>query len=180
MFAPEDYLPPPRRTGKRRKWKVNDDGMVLCHNCETTRPRAEFGKYIGKGCKHCQQARRGMLYGALRRLWDRACNHKDKECTLTWDDMVTMHKRCGGLCEYSGREMSTKVGSDFKMSLERINTRRGYHLDNVLLVCAEFNSQDNTVLKTATSNDGSGGWNAEKIAAMLEFRRSSAYRSMCT
>lgn len=76
---------------------------------------------------------------------------------LEFKDIQTLWEWQEGCCYYSNIPMKTIAHSDWQCSLERLNTKQGYHLENVVLCCGEFNGQVN--------------WTLEKI---------SEFKNLCT
>jgi hypothetical protein len=88
---------------------------------------------------------------------------------LTFDELVNIYRSQKGLCAYSGLPLkfgnSTEI--NWKMSLERIDTKLGYTKDNVCLICYEYNTGDKRILYNDDS-DGSCAWSAEKFRYIFE------------
>jgi len=59
--------------------------------------------------------------------------------SLSYDDIIKQWETQKGRCFYSNVPMVTCTKSDFQASLERIDTSRGYVVNNVVLCCLEFN-----------------------------------------
>lgn len=75
-----------------------------------------------------------------------------------------LYMKQNGVCAYSGVPLILAARSTWKASLERIDVRKGYVCDNVLLVAFEFNSIDNTSL----SENGVRGWSDAKFETFIE------------
>lgn len=60
---------------------------------------------------------------------------------LTFDQVVDLYNKQNGCCFYSGIFMSTKPCSMWKVSIDRIDNDIGYIIDNIVLVCHEFNDR---------------------------------------
>jgi len=91
---------------------------------------------------------RKKLYSARGRAKKWLCGHRNMEdsiCDLSLEDVVRLLNYQKGLCAYSGFKMSFIQGDDFSASLERINPRKGYYKDNLILVCKIFNVGDHRV-----------------------------------
>jgi hypothetical protein len=74
-------------------------------------------------------------------------------CTITLSDLEEQWEIQDGKCWYSNIHMNIDK-NDWKMSLERLDTDKGYIKDNVVFCCREFNN--------------SSQWSYEKIQEMLE------------
>ena len=65
---------------------------------------------------------------------------KQRECTLTADEIVGLRGRQGNQCAYLGTEMVWRPNSGiFQVSLDRIDSSNGYILSNCQLVCDGIN-----------------------------------------
>lgn len=61
------------------------------------------------------------------------------ECSMTADDLMQLYDRQNGQCFYSDIPMTLQQKMSWKASPERLDTQKGYVLENVVLVCNEFN-----------------------------------------
>lgn len=110
---------------------------------------------------------RKKLYASRERVkrWAGKTRHmEDILSTLTLEDVVSLLREQKGLCAYSGFQMDFKARSDFALSIERKNTRRGYYKENVLLVCKIFNVGDHRV-ESEEENDSYPVWSKNKFDA---------------
>lgn len=95
----------------------------------------------------CKKVRRKSLdkcNGFLKNLLRSARKNSKKrghEYELEYDDILRLYDWQDGYCYYSEIFMNTQVNSDWQCSLERLNPQEGYHIENVVLCCAEFNGQ---------------------------------------
>lgn len=81
-----------------------------------------------------------------RRLWNQASRNAKRRgihFDLSFFDLVEIIARSKGRCELTGVEFSNeKVGGrrrPWAMSLDRINSKRGYTFDNCRLLCVAAN-----------------------------------------
>jgi hypothetical protein len=58
-----------------------------------------------------------------------------RPCDITAADLMELWKLQRGRCQYSGVVMTPAVGRPNTLSVERIDSSRGYTRDNVILVC---------------------------------------------
>jgi hypothetical protein len=72
----------------------------------------------------------------------------------------------GSLCHYSGLTMSTT--GNWRVSLERLDVRKGYTDENTVLICVEFNSNDCSARNKDFSDKSGGGWTIEKIGTVRQ------------
>ena len=67
------------------------------------------------------------------------------ECSLTTEDVIQLWTKCNGCCAVSGRHFSVEsrggglVKHPFAPSLDKVNWKRGYTVDNTRLVCVAVN-----------------------------------------
>ena len=65
---------------------------------------------------------------------------KQRECTLTADEIMGLRERQGNLCAYLGTLMVWRPNSGiFQVSLDRIDSSKGYIISNCQLVCDGIN-----------------------------------------
>lgn len=84
------------------------------------------------------------------------------EFNITREDLVDILVWQDGRCHYSGMRMTFETNQDWKASLERLNPLKGYVVGNVVFICWEFNTFDNTS-RIVYSNGGSCNWSKEKM-----------------
>ena len=61
--------------------------------------------------------------------------------SLTYDQIVHLYNQQNGLCYYSNIKMNMQPCSNWKCSIERLDDNKGYTIDNIALVCLEFNNK---------------------------------------
>lgn len=183
LFDEYEFTKPKKTNAgiKCKRWVENADGTVHCHKCERTLPRSQFkpdATQICQGCLDCRtRAKRTWKY-ALYILLGNAKNkrrgsqsRRNVTCDLTIDDLIRKLLDQAGLCAYSGHPMRI-FDDDFKMSLERIDSKLNYTVDNVCLICFEFNSDDRTRVRSEDTNQGSTGWSKDKFEYVRDVYRS--------
>lgn len=154
-----------------------------CTHCSILKTTDAFDTNIARGCKECTTKNTNIhlntLKGHLNRLINNAKMHinrinktrKDNPCdfNITYDDLLEQLKKQKGLCYYSSIKMEYGKASqkDFVMSLERIDSLKGYVKDNICLICREFNGSDQTA-RTVNTVYGSGAWTKEKFQVFLK------------
>src|SRR5579862_5228271 len=94
--------------------------------------------------------------GFFNKLINTACyNSKDRtnkgrleagKFNITKETLVTIWNKQNGKCYYSGIDMVLKPCSDWMCSIERLDDNKGYTLDNIALICFEFNNQNKWTL----------------------------------
>ncbi len=73
-------------------------------------------------------------------------------CDITEKDIRDQYYKQNGLCYYSGIKMNLEK-RDWKISIERVDTNKGYIKDNIVLCCFELNSKCQ--------------WSSERIREMI-------------
>lgn len=61
-------------------------------------------------------------------------------CEINQQDIEEQYNKQNGFCFYSGIKMNFDK-NDWKISIERLDTNKGYIKDNIVLICLEFNSK---------------------------------------
>jgi hypothetical protein len=74
----------------------------------------------------------------LRNAKNSAIKRK-QEFALTIADIVDCWNDQWGVCAYSGRNMTLEAGKLNTVSIERIDSAKGYTVDNTILVCQAIN-----------------------------------------
>ena len=96
-------------------YRINDDDKIMTHTRLTY--------YIDQKANDCSN--RGKKSGIYKEIflaiYDKICEHRLR-------------------CEYSNIPMSLKQCFDWSLSIERLDNDIGYTRENILLVCAEFNT----------------------------------------
>jgi hypothetical protein len=158
---------------------VISDGKQ-CKMCGIVKPFDEYSKfsngsgngkkYYRSNCKECNLVKsrkfRNTQKGCFNALLTTARNNSESRsdkgrmdagiCTITKRDLIFLWKKQDGKCYYSGIEMSTYSCSNWQCSLERLDDKKGYTLENTVLICFEFNNQNK--------------WTLTKVNEMLELR----------
>jgi hypothetical protein len=154
------------------KWPVihRDGGsFVFCHGCDTEKALHEFYKKIHDGCKSCISIKvakygktwRGVFVGLLSnsRSDTKTRNHRGRnhDHDIDLEHVVGLFVEQKGRCFYSRAPMTTE--GPFKISLERLDTTKGYVKGNVVLICMMLNSTDYL---------GHTGWSRDKFIYMTK------------
>ncbi len=145
--------------GSRRfaaRSQVCPPGYKLCSHCLYQKPLIEF--------RTRKQARDGFLH------WCRSCDYemvKDRltrspesrlkaalenakgstrDVSVALPDLVALWEKQKGQCFYSGEEMTFNAGNKYTtVSLDRVDSSKGYAVDNIVLCCAFVNRMKNDV-----------------------------------
>lgn len=79
-----------------------------------------------------------QMLSRLRTVLRKARNRK-KEFDLCIDDLISLYEDQQGLCVYSKAPLSSEANRYNTLSLDRIDSSKGYIVGNVQLVCADIN-----------------------------------------
>ena len=116
------------------------------------------------------------LYRSTLRGWSviaaggarRRDRHKGRQGNIDADHLLDLVLEQGGLCAYSGIPMEMlRPNSHWRLSIERIDTSRGYLKGNCCLIAAEFNS---AVQCKDGPHSGSAQWSKQKVQEVLHAR----------
>lgn len=138
---------------------TDEHGNLWCPRCKCFKPRDGFAKLTvkrrkSKGsfygvqvwCRICQRERRIQYHSAPRAhllaLVQKAARRKWRECTLDREWAVRRFEEQGGLCYYTGIQMTFGQGNGrvwTNASLDRMDSALGYLPANCVLCCAGFN-----------------------------------------
>lgn len=123
-----------------------------CQACGNPKPVIQFARHLGTrfghlaNCKTCEwhYHNDNIHFFLYRKLQNMKNNSKRKNlpCTLTLDDLKQLLIKQNGLCAISKIPMSLRSLSDWQCSPERLDNSKGYEDGNVVLICLEFNSSD--------------------------------------
>ena len=83
------------------------------------------------------------------RLWERSARLRGLEWSLTRSDVESMLEGQAGLCYYTGLKMVLAPNAPETVSLDRVDSSKGYTRSNVVLCCSRVNLMklDMTVLE---------------------------------
>jgi hypothetical protein len=151
----------------RKSKTFNSDGTKSCGRCGTLKSLSEFHKHKTNGdgrhswCKLCtKEANRisqAKTYASIEKraseLVRTATNRVKKQTgarsliEIVASDIVELWNRQNHKCYYTGLEMTLAPAASNSISLDRIDSLRGYVKDNVVLCCYQVNvmKQDLTI-----------------------------------
>jgi len=139
-------------------------------------PELSKKRYCTAALQDFGQESKRMLKFRLRRLLYNARISSSKrlqrgrikaaEFKLCLDDLLQLYVAQGGRCAYFRIPMTIVDGSEWTPSLERWDNACGYTVDNVGLICREFQSSDFSQLANAHRVTGSSQWSKEKADQM--------------
>tara|TARA_Y100000389_G_scaffold36222_1_gene30823 strand:- start:12936 stop:13583 length:648 start_codon:yes stop_codon:yes gene_type:complete len=161
-----DYCKPCKSAyGKRNKYErtLNDKQCCVCNE---TKPASEYHSHtcstdgLQGRCKSCaflvqqKSKEKTGVHGFLKdRLRNAKANAKRKQkdrsisVEITHEHLIELYEKQKGLCALSGIEMTHisyntndfRVKNPHNISLDRIDSSKGYTPDNVQLVCCIIN-----------------------------------------
>ena len=137
--------------GKNRVFGKN------CARCHEWKPLIDFNTStknwdalhtICRGCAAVYNQERYKKYrsNTLKSVWNnmiKTSRYRNIENSISCDDIETIWENQKGRCFYSGCDMSKDIGSSFKVTIDRKDSSRGYHIDNVVLCCYAVNVMKN-------------------------------------
>lgn len=80
-----------------------------------------------------------LIDSRLRNLCTSARNRKNKEFNITETDLFDLWGKQEGLCAYTKLPMTATSNQHSTVSLDRIDSSKGYIVGNIQLVCASIN-----------------------------------------
>jgi hypothetical protein len=102
--------------------------------------------------------------------------YNDAMVTITVRQLQSMFRKQQFRCWFSGVPLLF-IGIHFRWSVERLNNTRGYHMDNCVLVCREFQSCDHTA-RAVIDVQGSGAWTRDKFMTIkTTYKQSTTVRA---
>lgn len=135
----------------RPKDKLENEGQyrILYRNgrksfCKDCAKKVERERYIRRDDKN-------KLYKYLQSKWlgarDRA-KRKELEFTITKDDIINKYNEQKGKCALTGIDMTFEMYNNrthTNISIDRIDSNKGYIIDNIQLVCMAVNQFKNDI-----------------------------------
>jgi thiol-disulfide isomerase/thioredoxin len=146
---------------------VTVEELKTCTYCKETKPVIDFYKngfrkdgsqIYNSWCKKCRLSlakvtyREGNKYYSsiltkrsksyrsfLSYLMSKAKRRTDKEFNLTLNFLDELYQKQEGKCALTGRQLSHIPGDKNTISIDRIDSRKGYTQDNVQLLAKEVN-----------------------------------------
>jgi hypothetical protein len=148
-------------------------GKRNCVNCGELRATADFCVSSYRTCKYCRRQAvldysRTLRGGITRMLLNAKRNSKLRGhvCDLSLDETLDKLLLQEGRCFYSGVPMECMLPhSHWRMSPERLDNRKGYTNENVVLIANEFNSTDHSS-RAKYEVHGSAQWSRAKVESV--------------
>jgi hypothetical protein len=130
-------------------------GERHCWECNTTQSIEDFyldKKRMGKRCKKCMILKSKLRHDVLnkdnyknllfKRLNDSRFRAKTikKDFNLTFEYLLDLYDSQKGLCFYTQKPLIGKINDKMSISIDRIDSLKGYTVDNVVLCGKIINS----------------------------------------
>ena len=150
---------------------INGDDYYFCNKCKRWRQKSKFNvdntslhQNRGGLCSVCKDCQREMYYRERQRLFEndsialryklqqalkgtrRRSKEKNIYNDLTLDYLMYLWEKQSGKCALSGIPMTYKFYEgrvNTNLSVDRIDSTKGYSKDNVQLVCMAVNQMKN-------------------------------------
>ena len=150
---------------------VNGEDFYFCNKCKKWKPKSKFNidnsslhQNRGGLCNECKDCQRERYYRERQRLFendDAALRYKLQQALkgtrrrskekniyndLTLDYLMYLWERQSGKCALTGVQMTYKFYEgrvNTNLSVDRIDSTKGYSKDNVQLVCMAANQMKN-------------------------------------
>lgn len=137
--------------------RLNNDPNIKieCSNCEILKDNNNFE--VGHNqCNECRNKKSKEYANKtpqnfLRQLFNGSKSHAKHrsekgriqagEFSITFKDIENILEKQDGKCYYSNIKLFFKKYSDWQCSIERIDPKKGYIIENIALICSEFQSQ---------------------------------------
>jgi hypothetical protein len=130
--------------------------MKVCFKCKTSKEYALFFKHnqtsdgYHSWCKECcnegnirSRAKLNSTIEGRARVFlqnaKKSAAKRKQEFSLTISDVVSFWKDQQGICAYSGRVMTLEALKHNTVSIERVDSSKGYTISNTVLVCQAIN-----------------------------------------
>lgn len=150
--------------------QLKDEVLYLCNTCKTYKPKDHFSidrtnlhNNRNGLCRSCKQCQRKHYYAERERLVDdrKALTYKLRQAfkgtrrrskvkgtytDLTFDYLRYLWEKQNGLCALTGIPMTYEFyngRTNTNLSVDRIDSNKGYVKDNVQLVCMMVNQMKN-------------------------------------
>jgi len=140
-------------------------GMIICRGCKSEKPidnfplREQGKKHIRCLCRECEakfsleRYRNKKSYSLEETLHRRAyqasrrAKNKSIECNITDADLMEIYNKQEGKCHYSGvlMEKIPKVDNYYNLSIDRVDSKKGYTKENIVLCCDSINTMKNAM-----------------------------------
>lgn len=142
------------------------DGTIRCVDCKSWKNTDQFKNSHGLNCVNCERKRLSKyketpigffknLIGTMKLSTSQKQQKGRDICDndITFQDLIDLYAEQNGKCYYTGIRLNLGQLVDWKCSPERLDNNIGYTIDNVKLICLEFNNSN-------------GHWTKDKILSL--------------
>eukprot|EP00397_Hematodinium_sp_SG-2012_P039575 GEMP01043228.1.p1 GENE.GEMP01043228.1~~GEMP01043228.1.p1 ORF type:complete len:470 (+),score=32.88 GEMP01043228.1:126-1535(+) len=140
-----------------------------CKVCASDWTRNDNGSTLRRIMNHIISSAKTSAMRRSRKPFREAAGEFD----LSVGDLLDLWQKQEGRCAYSEAVMNRKRYTSWRLSLERRNNTLGYTRGNVVFVCSEFNTADQSI-RANGSTKGSSQWSRHKVQSLPESIRCSA------
>lgn len=167
------------------KLDEKQETLYQCVTCQNFKQITEFNlkdkvtqrrNRICKGCEYADNKKRGTTIGgklsiilSSARARTRKRNSNEGRCKTTFDitkvDLIALLQSQRGKCAYSGKNLTFNGELPFHISLERKDVNIGYTKDNIVFICEELNTFDQSALQGLHNQEkrGNSAWSLDKF-----------------
>lgn len=128
----------PEAKAYRKAYNARPDVKAKRQASKATRTMSPAEKANKKRREKVRQARiLATLEGRIKSILKEASRNslsRGREYTITYDDIVTLYNKQRGLCALTGWELNCITRDPRLISIDRIDSDKGYTLDNIHLV----------------------------------------------
>lgn len=121
-------------------------GIWICAKCGNSKPLVDFRQNCSI-CRICSWWEENTLVKFLKKIIQqmrKSSQMKNYEFNFTYENLKDLVISQNGLCAISRIPLTFRRLSNWQCSPERLNTRKGYIVGNVALICLEFNTSDHS------------------------------------
>jgi hypothetical protein len=153
----EDALLSKYANKTKRAWYFPDTNEKICAKCGAKKSVELFFRHCStqdgwhSWCKDCCKEgnrksleKRYSCFDNRVKSMMRSCEHSSQKrghkCEITIEDLKNAWAQQGGICVYTGWEMTTQPNRSNTVSVERIDSSIGYTAENTVLACRAVNS----------------------------------------
>lgn len=156
----------PRSTKIMKSLEAKTRGYSICRLCNIEKPLSDFGlrekdsHLCRSSCRACDANSRLRWYHHVKanrtfeqtielRVYQarKRATKKKLEFDITSSDILDIFNRQSGKCFYSGIDMEKipKIDNYYNLSIDRVDSKKGYVKDNVVLCCDSVNTMKNSM-----------------------------------
>lgn len=177
-------------TYRRPETIIDDEILYHCIACNKYLKHESFGKVeksraksgLSSYCVICMTntkkeyrnsmkgfvtTRLNLAKGHAKKISKNKTRHAENSVfELTIDILIQKILTQKGRCDYSNIPFTYTSNSDWMMSIERLDSKKGYTEANCVLICNEFNSTDRTSIME--HSEGSSQWSKSKFEYFMK------------